>query len=50
VLKCPTVCLEIRAYLTHLLGRQLCPIPYTFLTRKRISTIPVKIALNKGKI
>jgi len=34
VLKCPSVCLEIRAFSTHLLGGQLCRIPYTFLARQ----------------
>jgi len=34
VLNCPNVCLEIRAFLTHLLGRPLCPISYTFLARQ----------------
>jgi len=33
-LKCPSVCLEIRAFLTRLLEGQLCPSPYTFLARQ----------------
>jgi len=32
--KCSSVCLEIRVFLTHLLGGHLCPIPYTFLARR----------------
>jgi len=33
--KCHSVCLEIRAFLTHLLGGgQLCTILYTFLARQ----------------
>jgi len=34
VLKCPSVCLEIRTFLTQLPGKQLCPSPYTFLARQ----------------
>jgi len=49
VLKCPRVCLEIRAFLTHLLEGQLCPISYTFLARQTISAILVISQLNKGK-
>ena len=32
---CPSVCLEIRFFLTHLLEGQLCPISNTFLARQR---------------
>jgi len=34
VLKYPSGCLEIRFLLTRLLGEQLCPSPYTFLSRQ----------------
>jgi len=34
VRKCPSVCLEIWVFFTHLLVWQLCPSPYTFLTRQ----------------
>jgi len=34
VLQCPSVCLENRASVTHLLEGQLCSIPYTFIARR----------------
>jgi len=48
-LKSRSVCLEIRAFLTHLFGGNCTPVPAPFAPDKDIYATPVKSPLNKGK-
>jgi len=48
VLKYPDVCLEIN-FLTHLLGEQFNPIPYTFLSRQSYLRHPSQQAFEQRK-
>jgi len=49
VLKFPSVCLQIKAFLTHLLGGQLCPSPYTFLARQSHFRLPSQKSFEQRK-